>query len=346
MKQNGLLGKGSGKLGSSVFSISGGVQIVREYNPNVSNPNTDAQINQRAKFKLMSQIAADLASVIVIPKKGLASARNMFVSKNIGLVVSTAGEATVNYVALQLTASDSAFPAVTGRIDGQGTLGVELAKMPAADVQKVVYCAFTKDDTNQLSLIGTTIIDRENATNNFATSFANAADAYVVYAYGIKASAIAANPNYDNYVIEGATDIARLVASRSISLDASGTTRTSGVLVAADALSVVSLSVLDDGGDPVINATPGEVCGPVVIMTGYIIKAEMSASAGSAILTNPKMQVVKNGNGRVINLGVDSVDGNSVTMEYTEQEGVDGGYITMVSFELDGVNHSIRFAQP
>ena len=54
MKLNGIVGKGTGKLGASVFAISGGEQIVRQYNPVVSNPNTDAQVAQRAKLKLMS----------------------------------------------------------------------------------------------------------------------------------------------------------------------------------------------------------------------------------------------------------------------------------------------------
>ncbi len=55
-KQTSLFGKISGKLGAVVFSTSGGATISREYNPHVANPNTDAQINQRARMKLMSQL--------------------------------------------------------------------------------------------------------------------------------------------------------------------------------------------------------------------------------------------------------------------------------------------------
>lgn len=340
MKLNGILGKGTGKLGSSVFAITGGVQVMREYNPNVSNPNTDAQINQRAKFKLMSQIAADLASVIVIPKDGLVSARNRFVSKNIVLVEAVNGEASVNYVALQLTASDSTFPAVTGSIDEQGNLGVALAKMPAADVQKVVYCAFAKDDTNQLSLIGTTVIDRSETINNFAATFANAADAYVVYAYGIKASAIAANPNYDNYVIEGATDIARLVASRSISLDASGTTRTSGVLVAAGAVTITSIS---------INSTSverGSVAGPFDIASGDSMSVKFSESMDGKRAGEARVLALAEGEEKTLDFDLDAIEGSEITWACTNLEPVTGAYALSLSFTLDGQNYEVRFQRP
>lgn len=343
MKLNGIYGKGTGKLGNSVFAVSGGVQLMREYNPNVSNPNTDAQVNQRAKFKLMSQLAADLASVIVIPKSGLVSARNQFVSKNIALATSENGEASINYVNVQLTASEAAFPAVTGSIDESGNLGVKLAKMPAADVQKVVYCVFAKDDTNQLSLIGTTIIDRSEATNNFAYTFEGASDAYVAYAYGIKASAVAANPNYDNYEIAGATDIARLVAARSISLDASGTTRTSGVLVAAGAVRATSVVIGDNEFGPY---EAGALAGPCSFDDTRPVIVTMSADVEGASVSNVKITCSNEGD--VITTTIDNarVSGSSVRISPDDVQGASNVYITEISFDLDGVNHGIRFAQP
>lgn len=343
MKQYGLLGKGTGKLGASVFAISGGEQIVREYNPNVTNPNTDAQVSQRAKFKLTSQLAADLASVIVIPKKGLVSARNQFVSKNIALATYEKGEASLNYVDVQLTASEAAFPAVTGSIDSNGNLGVELAKMPAAEVQKVIYAVFEKDDTNQLSLIGTTIIDRSDATNNFAYTFENASDAYVVYAYGIKESAVTSNPNYENYEIEGATDIARLVATRSITLDASGTTRTSGVLVAAGGQRVTAIY---KGDSPSTLYNAGEIAGPLQVAGGDDFKAVLSGSAEGESVTNAVMKVSTGGVVSNITSISGTASGSLVSLIVGDISDIDNAYILEVSFDLDGVNHGIRFAQP
>ena len=81
-KVTSLYGKTMGKIGSIVFSTSGGYTIAREYNPHVSNPNTTAQVNQRARMKLMSQLSAALSPVIAMTKEGLVSKRNKFTKKN------------------------------------------------------------------------------------------------------------------------------------------------------------------------------------------------------------------------------------------------------------------------
>lgn len=346
MKLNGLLGKGSGKLGSSVFAIAGGEQVVREYNPNVSNPNTAAQVDQRAKFKLMSQIAADTASVIVMSKDGLVSARNKFIKKNIGNVAATDGVAQVDYVALQLTESNAAFPALTGSIDGSGNLNVELAEMPAADVAKVVYVAFAKDSENQLSLIDSVIVDRDGATNNFAYTFANASKAYVVYAYGIKQSAIDSNPSYDDYEIVGATDMARLVAQRSIKLDASGTTRTSGILVAKEAVSITAIFYNDpsDGTEQAFG--PASVAGPValkenVLITGYVNNVDQFGTVDGATL-----YYLENGVEKGQSLRIEEGTDGGITFVYPDAAVVNEAYIVGLTF-TDGTKvATISFARP
>lgn len=70
-KQTALFGKVSGKLGAVIFSSSGGETITREYNPKVSNPSTHAQVNQRARMKLMMQLSAVFAPVITFRRVGL-----------------------------------------------------------------------------------------------------------------------------------------------------------------------------------------------------------------------------------------------------------------------------------
>ena len=77
-KVTSLQGKATGKVGSIVYSVSGGQMVAREYQPHVSNPSTVAQTNQRASFKLLSQVAAALAPVIVIPKEGLSATPILF----------------------------------------------------------------------------------------------------------------------------------------------------------------------------------------------------------------------------------------------------------------------------
>lgn len=95
MKLNGFVGKGSGRLGSSVFTVRGGEQIVREYTPNVANPNTDAQKAQRAKFKLLSQVAAIAANALLFPKVGNVSRRNAFVAANMPATTYSEGAAAL-----------------------------------------------------------------------------------------------------------------------------------------------------------------------------------------------------------------------------------------------------------
>lgn len=48
------LGKWSGRAGGQVYRIRNGVQVISAYNPSVSNPRSDAQLAQRARFNLMT----------------------------------------------------------------------------------------------------------------------------------------------------------------------------------------------------------------------------------------------------------------------------------------------------
>lgn len=200
MKLNGIIGKGTGKLGSSVFAISGGEQVVREYNPVVSNPNTEAQIAQRAKLKLMSQLGAALAPAMLFVKQGLVSARNQFVSKNIGLTSYADNEANVSLIDLQLTPSSVTFPAINTVSGGAGSLDVSLAGAAAADIKRVAYFIFEEGDGNQLQYVQSTIVTEASANRTFPHEFTITKGKYVVYAYGIKDNNASATIKYDNYV--------------------------------------------------------------------------------------------------------------------------------------------------
>lgn len=88
----GISGGLSGKTGSYTFRQSRGQTIVSQYQPIVKNPNTQGQQSQRAKFKLMSQLAAIMApgfgtmGVTKRPGKQTPSQRNAFVQLNMPLV--------------------------------------------------------------------------------------------------------------------------------------------------------------------------------------------------------------------------------------------------------------------
>lgn len=220
MKLKGIFGKGSGKLGSSVFAISGGEQIVREYNPNVSNPNTDAQVGQRSKFKLMSQLAATMGLVIVIPKKGMISARNQFVSKNIGFAEFNNDTAQVKYEKLQLTNGTTAMEAVVASSVQGTSIEVNLEYGMEGAVDRVVYALFKKTTDDKLQYVASVVATTAGADGKFAATLpvpANGPDGQaVIYAYGMKDNSTGAKARYDNYEVRSGEDIATLIATRNL----------------------------------------------------------------------------------------------------------------------------------
>lgn len=112
----GIAGGLSGKVGSMVFRQRQGETIATQYQPLVSNPNTNAQQGSRVAFKLMSQLASIMAPalgsfIIKVRKegKGKPSQRNAFFTANYGLVetrdTETGKRATIPMEQLQLTSS-------------------------------------------------------------------------------------------------------------------------------------------------------------------------------------------------------------------------------------------------
>lgn len=63
---HGIFSKAKNKLGGVTFQQYEGMQIGKEYQPNVKNPNTTAQQHVRARFKLASQFIASFSSVFTV----------------------------------------------------------------------------------------------------------------------------------------------------------------------------------------------------------------------------------------------------------------------------------------
>ena len=150
-KQTSLFGKISGKLGAVVFSSSGGETISREYNPNVSNPNTARQVNQRARMKLMSQLSAVFAPVITMRKEGLVSARNRWVKANFAYSDAIDGQAQISYENIQLTSSSTALPQIVyGQNATTQAYELSLQNDASAIVDRVVYVIYRKTQDGTL----------------------------------------------------------------------------------------------------------------------------------------------------------------------------------------------------
>ena len=216
MKLNGILGTGSGKLGTSVFTTVKGVQIVRQHQPTVTNPSTKLQVAQRSRFKLVSQIAASMADVIAIPRIGLTSSRNLFIKKNMPAVLGDVEGAQVSYEKLQLTNGTAALPAIIAT-RSSSDLTLELASNASGIVNRVIYCIFKKSSENQLILNHSAIVSDAGDDGNFILQIPNIAGDLAIYAYGMKDTSASASATFGNYKVTNASDVATLVSNRSIS---------------------------------------------------------------------------------------------------------------------------------
>lgn len=231
-RQTSLFGKITGKLGAVVFSTSGGQTISREYNPHVANPNTDAQINQRARMKLMSQLSACLAPVIAMQKDGLVSVRNLFVKRNFDSCYSVNGQAQISYENVQLTQGNVGLPQikwVTANNSEGSRLITFFSDEPSTTISRVVWCLFRKTEEGKLDFVSSIISETrksETAGRFFEVEFKNVptddetadlnAD-FVIYVYGMIDASERATAQYGNLNVNTATDIADLVTNRRIS---------------------------------------------------------------------------------------------------------------------------------
>lgn len=194
-KINPLLGKGTGKVGAFLLQVNSGVQILKEKPVKVANPNTDAQLEQRAKLKLMSQLAADLAQTIGFQKKGLVSARNQFISANIGKCTFAGGKADIDLELLDLTGGSNQLPTLLANVDGT----VSLSAGAAANVNAVLYALYDVDSVGQLHLIEQKIVEVAGQDRKFSTTMNVPGSDACVFAYGIVNNGQASIVSYADY---------------------------------------------------------------------------------------------------------------------------------------------------
>lgn len=246
-KVTSLYGKTTGKIGSIVFATSGGETIAREYNPHVANPNTIAQVNQRARMKLLSQLSAALSPVIAMTKNGLTSKRNKFVKKNFGSTYALNGTAQISYENVQLTEGSAGLPQVLASFNTSPNVPpmpiVALAEDPSSSISRVVYCVFVKSDESRLTFVASHIATKRGMTlYKFVAEFPELLyDAsgnnpeftkeYVIYAYGMADTSEKATARYGNLNVQSASDIATLVGNRTISFEDYQFTQTRGTTV-------------------------------------------------------------------------------------------------------------------
>lgn len=234
MKLTGITGTGSGKLGSSVFSVTAGEQVVRQYQPVVTNPSTENQVNNRARLKLLSQLSAVMADVIAIPRAGALSPRNIFVSDNYPITSAENGAATIDLAKIALTKGGMQIPAVVAERDGDTAINVALAAKADQLVARVIYIAFYRNNVGELQLLDSAVVETAGAEGTFPYVFPYMAQDVIVYAYGIFDKNSKATAKFGNYGVETGTQVASLIADRKVSDSDYLITKTQGVVLAGE----------------------------------------------------------------------------------------------------------------
>ena len=207
----------TGKLADTVMSVRNGEQIARKYQPVVFNPSTPAQVAQRAKLKLLSQLSAVMAPVIAIPSQGPVSSRNLFTKKNFPFVTYNNSTASAILTSVQLTDSVVALPNLAVVRDGTNLTAL-LQGTSGPGIDRVVYCLFTKQVDETLRFTSSKVVTDAGATNNFETNFVldNVDTVVVVYAYGIRDNSEAAKATFGNLTVPTAESVANLIVTRSL----------------------------------------------------------------------------------------------------------------------------------
>lgn len=233
-----------GKLGAVVYSVNTGVQIAREYNPQVKNPNTMSQVNQRSRLKLASQLAAALSPVIAIAREGLVSPRNLFIKGNMDFVSANEGQAMISYENIQLTKGVAGLPAVKAARQSN-KINFELVSDARKSVSRIVYIIYSKTSENQLQLVNSVVISEAGENGTFPASIADFVGDVIIWAYGIKDNSSSATSKYGNYSVNTGEDIAQLVMSRKLAAGDYQFTKTRG-------------TTLFEGEESTTDATPSQ----------------------------------------------------------------------------------------
>lgn len=221
----------TGKVADAVMVVRNGEQIVRKYQPVVSNPNTPAQVENRAKMKLMSQLSAVMSPVIAIPRSGSVSSRNLFVKENYSLASFATDTATITLENVQLTKSVVALPTISATM-GADSLSVGLG-VADPELSRVIYSVFVKENDDKLRYVTSAVQSIAGVDNLFSTAIpvSQGNRPLVVYAYGVRDNTDAARVIFENMTTPTASAVAQIVVSRVLT-DADITlTETRGVTV-------------------------------------------------------------------------------------------------------------------
>ena len=235
MKLTGITGTGTGKLGSAVWAVNSGTQIVRQYQPVVANPSTEGQVEQRAKLKLASQLARDLKASIVIKKVNLVSSRNRFMSKNFGAISYSNDTASVNLSAIQLTEGSRSMFAIQSIAYTAARLGYgQFADYIAGQFENFVFSIYRNTNDNNLAFVAEEVVAaRMIDAGDGAFNLTKAKVGDIVFAYGINPLNDSARAKYTDMVVNAGLTTASLMTSTNVNSSDYETSHTVSAVVNA-----------------------------------------------------------------------------------------------------------------
>lgn len=220
----------TGKLAGSVFAIRNGETIERAYQPVVFNPSTPAQVAQRAKLKLLSQLGEVMAPVIAFRKYGAVSVRNLFTKYNIGKATYADNQANMPLEQVDLTGGVLPIGNIVA-VRSEG--GLSCTVVVGNDISRVVFAAFGFG-TNEPRFLGSIVATREGSTAAGVIPTTVTARVLVV-AYGMRDNTDVAKARYGKMNVPAASVEAILSVMRSLSETDVSLTETTALFVAAQA---------------------------------------------------------------------------------------------------------------
>lgn len=207
----GLFGSMKGKVADVVMAVRNGEQIVRKYQPVVSNPSTPAQVAVRAKMKLLSQLSAVMAPVIAMPRVGAVSSRNMFTKENYVNATYANNQADITLLGVKLTKGILSMPPLNATREGTN---VTVRLRSGVSYNRVVYSFFAKQNDNTLRYVTSSVVSEPGNDGYFPAVVAISNLPLVIYAYGVRDNNDAARAAFGNLQVVTAETVAKVIVSR------------------------------------------------------------------------------------------------------------------------------------
>lgn len=221
----------AGKKAGIVTYQVGDTLLAREYNPYPANPKTERQVQQRAKIKLLSQIAAVFRSFIAIFPSSGRSSRAIFAKLNYPKIAAMGTTADIDFQLVSLSDSNRPITQVAKDIaflpSGVRML-VGLPEEPTEDIKRVFYYLFGKQDNGKLVFLDYYLSEiRWSSRNPLYFCWANApfeideqgraTRDYVIYAIGMGDNSQAATDYWLSLDVPNLEFLGQIIAEHLIS---------------------------------------------------------------------------------------------------------------------------------